>query len=151
MLAAILHWMGGNRVLLATLLGWIIAQGLKVLLGVVRERRFDFRWFVGTGGMPSAHSAGVSALATAVGMTEGIEAPLFAVALIFALVTMFDAHGVRRAAGQQAGLLNAIIDDIYWKRPIADERLRELIGHTPIEVFVGSAIGILLAVACVTA
>lgn len=138
-----------NRVLLAALLGWIVGQGLKVLLGVATERRFNFRWFVGTGGMPSAHSAGVSALATAVGLTHGFGSPLFAVALIFALVTMFDAQGVRRAAGQQAEILNTVLGDIYWKRPIAGGRLKELIGHTPIEVFVGSAIGILLAIICV--
>lgn len=140
-----------NHVLTAALLGWIVAQSLKVLLGVVTERRFNFRWFVGTGGMPSAHSAGVSALATAVGLTRGFDSPLFAIALIFALVTMFDAQGVRRAAGQQAELLNAILEDIYWKRPIAEGRLKELLGHTPIEVFVGAALGILLAIACVTA
>lgn len=140
-----------NRVLLATFLGWIVAQGLKVTLGVVAQRRFDFRWFLGTGGMPSAHSAGVSALTTAVGMTQGFHSPLFAVALIFSLVTMFDAQGVRRAAGQQARLLNAVLDDLYWRRPIAEARLREFLGHTPVEVFVGSAIGILLAIACVTA
>lgn len=139
-----------NRVLLATMLGWIVAQGLKVLLGVIRQRRFDFRWFLDTGGMPSAHSAGVSALATAIGITQGVRSPLFAVALIFALVTMFDAQGVRRASGQQARILNAMLEDIYWKRPIAEARMREFLGHTPIEVFVGSAIGILLAIACVT-
>lgn len=143
--------MADNRVLLATLVGWIVAQGLKVLLGVVTERRFDFRWFVGTGGMPSAHSAGVSSLATAVGLTKGWESPIFAVALIFALVTMFDAQGVRRAAGQQAEILNTMLGDIYWKRPIADGRLKELIGHTPIEVFVGGAIGVLVAIICVSA
>lgn len=140
-----------NRVLCATLLGWLVAQSLKVFLGVVRERRFNFRWFVGTGGMPSSHSAGVSSLATAIGMTQGFQSPLFAVSLIFALVTMFDAQGVRRAAGQQAEMLNTMIDDIYWKRPIAETRLKELLGHSPVEVFVGASIGILLAIACVTA
>lgn len=149
MLSTILQQWLENRVLLAAVLGWVVAQGLKVLLGVVTERRFNFRWFVGTGGMPSAHSAGVSALATAIGMTKGFDSPLFAVALIFALVTMFDAQGVRRAAGQQAEILNDIVDDIYWKRPIAGGRLKELIGHTRIEVFVGSALGILLAIICV--
>ena len=139
-----------NRVLVAACLGWIVAQSLKVLLGVVTERRFNFRWFVGTGGMPSAHSAGVSALATGIGLTQGVRSPLFAIALIFALVTMFDAQGVRRAAGQQAELLNTILNDIYWKRPIADAKLKELIGHTPVEVFVGGAIGVLLAIVCVT-
>ena len=128
-----------------------MAQGVKVLLGVVTERRFNFRWLVGSGGMPSSHSAGVSALATSVGIVEGLSSPIFAVTLVVALVIMFDAQGVRRATGQQAEALNKMLEDIYWKRPIAETRLIELIGHTPIEVFVGSAIGILLAIACVSA
>ena len=148
MLTQTFHHVVDNRALLAAVLGWIVAQGLKVLLGVARERRFNFRWLVGTGGMPSAHSAGVSALATAVGMTSGWDSPIFALALIFALVIMFDAQGVRRASGQQAEILNAIMDDVYWRRPIAGERLLRFLGHTPIEVLVGSAIGILLAMVC---
>ena len=147
----IIHRLIDNRILLAAILGWVVAQGVKVLLGVVTERRFNFRWLVGSGGMPSSHSAGVSALATRVGIVEGLSSPIFAVTLVVALVIMFDAQGVRRATGQQAEALNKMLEDIYWKRPIAETRLIELIGHTPIEVFVGSAIGILLAIACVSA
>lgn len=147
----IIHRLIDNRILLAAILGWVVAQGVKVLLGVVTERRFNFRWLVGSGGMPSSHSAGVSALATSVGIVEGLSSPIFAVTLVVALVIMFDAQGVRRATGQQAEALNKMLEDIYWKRPIAETRLIELIGHTPIEVFVGSAIGILLAIACVSA
>lgn len=135
-----------NRVLGATLLGWLIAQSIKVAIAVRQKNRFDVRWFLGTGGMPSAHSAGVSALAMSVGFQMGFHTAAFAVALIFALVTMFDAQGVRRAAGKQAGVLNKMIDEIYAKGQVSQERLKELLGHTPIEVFVGSALGSLIAV-----
>lgn len=95
--------------------------------------------------MPSAHAAGVSALATAVGLNVGFESPLFAVTCIFSLVTMFDAQGVRRATGRQAGVLNKIIDDIYLNKGIREERLKELIGHTPFQVIVGALLGVVLA------
>lgn len=95
--------------------------------------------------MPSAHSAGVGALATGVGLEMGFHTASFAVATIFALVTMFDAQGVRRAAGRQAAILNKIIDDMYTTGQVSEERLKELIGHTPVEVIVGAAIGCFLA------
>lgn len=140
-----LHQFFQNQVLWATLAAWLVAQTLKVFLAVRREHQFDFRWFLGTGGMPSAHSSGVSALAVGVGLTTGFHTAGFAVALIFALVTMFDAQGVRRAAGRQAVLLNKILDEIYSRGELSESRLKELVGHTPIEVFVGAAIGALLA------
>lgn len=135
-----------NRVLWTTLLSWVVAQSIKVASAVRQKKSFDVRWFLGTGGMPSAHSAGVSSLAVAVGLQGGFHTAAFAVALIFALVTMFDAQGVRRAAGRQAMVLNQMIDEIYVKGQVSQERLKELLGHTPIEVFVGSALGSLIAV-----
>ncbi len=135
-----------NRVLCATVLSWVVAQTIKVLLAVRRERRFDFRWLGGMGGMPSVHSAGVAALATGVGLEKGFESAAFAVALVFALVTMFDAQGVRRAAGKQAVILNKMVSEVYTRGQVSEERLKELIGHTPIEVLVGGVIGCLLAV-----
>ena len=135
-----------NHVLIVTFLAWLIAQTLKVSLGVLRTKRFDFRWFIGTGGMPSAHAAGSSALATIIGLDYGFNTVVFALAAVFAVVTMFDAQGVRRSTGRQASILNKILDDIYWKGKIEEDRLKELIGHTPIEVFMGAIIGILLAV-----
>ena len=136
---------GHNHILMVTLLAWFIAQTIKVALGVLRTHRFDFRWFIGTGGMPSAHAAGSSALAVVVGLDYGFDTPLLALAAVFAIVTMFDAQGVRRSSGKQAQLLNKILDDIYWKGKIQEDRLKELLGHTPVEVFMGSIIGILLA------
>jgi acid phosphatase family membrane protein YuiD len=135
-----------NHVLMVTLLAWAIAQTIKVALGVFRTKRFDFRWFIGTGGMPSAHAAGSSALAVIIGLDYGFDTVLFALATVFAVVTMFDAQGVRRSTGKQASILNKVLDDIYWKGKIEEDRLKELIGHTPIEVFMGSIIGILLAI-----
>ena len=135
-----------NKILAITLTVWAIAQSFKVLMGVVRERRFNFRWFIGTGGMPSSHTAGASALATTCGLVYGFDSAIFALAAVFALVTMFDAQGVRRATGQQAELLNQILDDIYWKGKLESNRLIELIGHTPIQVFTGAIIGISFAI-----
>jgi hypothetical protein len=134
-----------NKIFMTTLVSWLIAQALKVTLGVIREKKFDFRWFVGTGGMPSSHAAGVSCLATAVGLEYGFDSVYFAIALVFTLVVMFDAQGVRRSTGKQARILNKIMEDIYWKGKIRENQLRELIGHTQVEVIVGSLLGILIA------
>jgi acid phosphatase family membrane protein YuiD len=131
-----------NKVVIATFLAWFIAQLLKVAIGAVVEKRFNFRWFVGTGGMPSSHTAGVSALATSVGIQEGAGTAIFVVALLFAIVVICDAQGFRRSAGKQAEVLNRILDDIYWKKRIQEDRLKELLGHTPIQVFAGLALGI---------
>ena len=134
-----------NRVLIATFAAWLVAQTLKVLLGVIRQKRFDFRWFIGTGGMPSSHAASVCALATAVGLTFGFYSPLFAVTFVFTIIILFDAQGVRRTVGRQAEVLNKILDDLYWKGRITEERLKELLGHTPVEVLTGMLLGIIIA------
>lgn len=134
-----------NRVIWATLLAWLITQGGKVTANVLQARRFNFKWLFSTGGMPSAHSAGVAALATAVGLIHGFETPLFAVTLIFALITMFDAQGVRRAVGRQATLLNQMLEELYVRGHIGEQRVKEFFGHTPLEVFVGALMGIVIA------
>ena len=135
-----------NRILVVTLSVWAIAQTVKVLLGVIREKRFNFRWFIGTGGMPSSHSAGVTAMATTIGLRDGFDSGLFAMAAVVALVIMFDAQGVRRSTGIQAGILNTIMDDIYWKGKIETKRLAEFIGHSPFQVLVGLLLGLFLAI-----
>ncbi len=137
--------LSGNRIFIAVLLAWAIAQGTKVFLGIVTEKRFNFKWFLGTGGMPSAHAATVSALATAIGLKCGVKSYLFAVTLIFAWIVLMDAQGFRRSAGKQAEALNKILDDIYWRKKIGEARLKELLGHTPFEVLMGAIIGILAA------
>jgi acid phosphatase family membrane protein YuiD len=97
--------------------------------------------------MPSAHAASVATLATAVGLKEGFSSSLFALSAIVALIAMFDAQTWRRSIGIQARILNNIMDDVYAGRKVEEEKLRELIGHTPIEVFVGGLLGILVAFA----
>ncbi len=134
-----------NKVLMVTFTSWLIAQSIKVSIGVVRERRFNFKWLIGTGGMPSSHAAGATALATACGLHSGFSSVPFALATVFALVTMFDAQGVRRSAGQQAAILNQIMDDMYWSGKIESDKLMELIGHSPLQVLVGGLLGIVLS------
>ena len=134
-----------NKVFIITLYAWIIAQTIKVIIGVMRQRRFDFRWLVGTGGMPSSHSAGATCLATILGLEYGFNSPYFALAAFFAIVVMFDAQGVRHSTGRQARILNKIMDDIYWQGRTSEGRLRELIGHTPIEVLAGALLGTAIA------
>lgn len=134
-----------NKIFMTALSAWLVAQTIKVTIGVIREKRFDFRWFVGTGGMPSSHAAGAACLAGAVGFEYGFSSVYFALAASFAIVVMFDAQGVRRAAGKQAHILNKITEDIYWQGRIKEHRLRELVGHTPVEVIAGGLLGIAIA------
>jgi len=134
-----------NKILIITVSVWAIAQVIKVVVGIIREKRFNFRWFIGTGGMPSSHAAGAAALATSTGLYVGWASPMFALATVFALVTMFDAQGVRRSAGHQASILNQILDDMYWKGKIKTEKLFELVGHTPLQVLSGALLGCFLA------
>lgn len=130
------------RYLLPALLAWVIAQALKVIVVSVRRRRLDFRAWAETGGMPSSHSAMVAALTTAVGRIDGLASSAFAIAVIFSFVVMYDAQGVRRAAGLQAAILNRLVDDLMAHRGIEETRLRELLGHTPVEVLVGAVLGV---------
>jgi len=133
-----------NKVFWITNLSWLTAQGLKVIIGLVTEKKFNFNWILRTGGMPSAHSAAVVGLASSLGKEVGYSSPLFAMSCFFALMTMFDAQTWRRSIGVQARILNRIMDDLHSKRKIQDDRLKELAGHTPIEVFAGALIGIIV-------
>ncbi len=120
---------------------------MKVFVILVRDKRLDLRYFVTSGGMPSAHSAIVCALATAVAMTHGIGSVTFGIAVVLALIVTYDSAGVRQSVSQQSVVLNRIVQELRFKRPIAEvERdLREFIGHTPFQVIVGAALGILVA------
>ena len=124
-----------------------LVQLSKVLTYLVREKKINFRRFVETGGMPSSHAASVSALSTCVGLREGVGSVLFGVVVYFSLIVMYDAAGLRRAAGRQASLLNRILHEHIQLPGQPHERLRELLGHTPIEVLVGAIIGILFSFA----
>ncbi len=136
-----------NSSLWSSAIGWAAAQGIKMTLAWRKTREFDFRYFISTGGMPSAHSAAVCALATSVGLRNGLDSTAFAVALIFAIVVMFDAQSVRRAAGQQARLLNQIVAEFFKEHHFQKKRLAELLGHTRLEVFFGMLLGIAIALA----
>ncbi len=120
---------------------------LKVFVILVREKRLDLRYFVTAGGMPSAHSAIVCALATALAMTQGVGSAAFSIAVVLALIVVYDAAGVRQSVGQQSVVLNRIVREFRFRRPITEvERdLREFIGHTPFQVIVGAALGVLVA------
>jgi len=134
-----------NRIFFVGFWSWVIAQTIKVFLGVLREKRFNFRWFVGSGGMPSSHAALTTGLMTSIGLYYGFDSGLFAMAFAFMVITMFDAQGVRRQSGHQAEALNKIIDDLYANKGVQEERLKELFGHTPVEVFAGGFVGIVIA------
>ncbi len=135
-----------SKIVLVTTLAWVFAQGFKVLNYYLKHRKINFRLFVGTGGMPSSHSAFVCGLATSIGYEAGFDSPVFFLALGMALVIMSDAAGVRRAAGQQAQILNELVDDFYKNKPIPPAKLKELLGHTPTQVFVGAFVGIAVAI-----
>lgn len=134
-----------NPTIWAAFSAWLFAQTVKMAFFFVRTRKINFAYLVSTGGMPSAHSAFASALATSVALRVGMADPLFAIALAFALVVMFDAQSVRRAAGLQARVLNQIIDELFKTRRVAEGRLVELLGHTRLEVFFGMLVGVFVA------
>lgn len=134
----------GNRVLWASLLGWFIAQFIKTVRSLVLSRKLKPGYLVASGGMPSSHSALVTGLATAVARINGLGSTAFALAAIFAAVVMYDASGVRRAVSKQAHILNLMVDDFFHERGINEKRLYELIGHTPIQVFAGALLGIVI-------
>lgn len=121
---------------------WFIVQCIKVILELITNKKLNIRRLVGSGGMPSSHSAFVCSLATTVGITEGVGSPLFAICICLAGIVMYDAAGVRRAAGKQARIINQIIES-EGKKINVHEKLIELLGHTPLEVYVGATVGIL--------
>lgn len=122
-------------------MSWGLAQTIKFILPILLRREINFRRLVETGGMPSAHTAFVTALTTTIGFKEGFDSPLFALSVVFSLVVMYDATGIRQAAGKQAVILNRILNDFYHDVPLKPQYLRELLGHTPVEVFFGVIIG----------
>ena len=129
------------KFLLAPLVAWAIAQAAKVILTSMRQRRLNLRVLAETGGMPSSHAAIVMGLTTAIGKYAGVSSAAFAIALIFSFVVMYDAAGLRRAAGRQAAILNRLVEDLVHMRGMQEQRLRELLGHTPFEVVVGALLG----------
>lgn len=140
----------GNKVLDVSVLAWFIAQLIKVIIELSMRKKFNIKRFFGAGGMPSSHSAFVVAMTIAVGKVSGFYSPIFALSVGFALVVMFDAQGIRRSAGEQAKVLNHIMDN--WEPDESDESeglekdLKELLGHTPVEVVAGAILGIMVGI-----
>ena len=134
-----------NTILISAVTAWFIAQVLKVIINFTIHRTFDLGFLISSGGFPSSHSATVSALTLGIGKYYGWDSPIFAVAAIFAMIVMYDAAGVRRAAGKQAEVINQLVEGLYQQMShLSQERLKELIGHTPFEVFAGATVGILV-------
>lgn len=142
-----LHDLITNWVLIIALCAWMLAQLVKLLVALAQGKGLDLSFFISSGGMPSAHSAMVCALATAVGMKDGFGSAYFAITVILALVVTYDAAGVRQSVGQQSVVLNRIILELKRKEPMIkiEADLRELMGHTPFEVYIGAALGIVMA------
>lgn len=141
-----------NYILIAALSGWLVAQIIKAILHMVVTGEFQVERLFGDGGMPSCHSATVCALATSTGLAYGIDSGMFAVAFIFATIVINDAMGVRLETGRQAKVINEMMDLFKemgksGKNMSAQETLKELVGHTPLQVLVGATIGILVALA----
>lgn len=132
--------------LIAALIGWFVAQGLKIPIHYLVERVWDCRRFFGSGGMPSSHTAMVVASSIMVGSLEGFGSPVFAVAVVLSFIVMYDATGVRRETGRQAEVINQILRDVLINgKPISDKELKELVGHKPVEVFGGFLVGLTVA------
>jgi acid phosphatase family membrane protein YuiD len=134
-----------NRILVASFIAWAVAQLSKTMYDLIRYRKIRLSRLVSAGGMPSSHSALVTSLATATGRLAGIDSAAFAISLVLAAIVMYDAAGVRRAVSIQARILNQMIDEAFQGKPFAEERLRELIGHTPTQVLVGGLLGVGIA------
>lgn len=132
------------RYIIVPFFTWVAIQIFKVIWDLVTTKKFNFKRVLGAGGMPSAHSAVVIALTTMIGRSQGTTSPMFGIALIFSLVVMYDATGVRREAGKQAHLLNEIINTPELSQVQVKEKLVEALGHTPIQVFVGALVGFII-------
>ena len=132
------------KYLIIPLATWFCIQVFKVIWDLVVTHKFNFKRILGAGGMPSSHSAVVTSLATMVGKAYGIDSAIFAISLIFACIVMYDAAGVRRAAGKQAKLLNKIVETPGLTNLQVQERLVEVLGHTPLQVIVGATIGVVV-------
>lgn len=137
-----------NYILASAISAWFIAQVSKAFLHFLQTKKFDLERLFGPGGMPSAHSALVCAMVMALARKEGVRSSVFALGLVFAVVVMYDAMGVRRSAGEHAKLLNKMVAD-WWDNDHEfknDEKLKEFVGHTPLEVLSGALVGVLVAI-----
>lgn len=135
-----------NKYIYIPMILWILIQAYKVVYDLYKTKKFNFKRILGAGGMPSSHSAVVVSIATLIGKNYGVDSAIFALSLIVALVVMYDACGVRRAAGKQAKVLNEIVNTPGLSSIQVQEKLQEALGHTPIQVFVGALIGLIAGI-----
>ena len=135
-----------NQILIASLVSCLLAQFLKIPFHRLIHKEWDITRCIGSGGMPSSHSSSVCTLATCVGITEGFASSMFAIVVVFALIVMYDASGVRKAAGEQAKILNRIIKKFEKQEFQIDNELKELIGHTKPEVWAGALLGVVIGI-----
>jgi acid phosphatase family membrane protein YuiD len=138
----------GNRILVSAVTGWFVAQILKTLIYTLMTKRFEPERLVGSGGMPSSHSSTVCAMATASGQIYGLGSFEFAVTVIIAIIVMHDAMGVRLETGKQAKLINEIVETFKTMngKTLAEEKLKEFVGHTPLQVLMGAILGIAIGI-----
>jgi len=134
-----------NKLLWIPLATWLLVQLFKLIVEIIsaKDRKINFKRIIGAGGMPSSHTACITSLATSIGMTQGFGSPLFALATVFCFIVMYDAAGVRRSAGKQAAVLNKMMENDGVN---VQEKLVELLGHSPFEVFIGAIVGIVLGI-----
>ena len=132
-----------NKYIYVPIILWTCIQTFKVIYDLVTTKKLNFKRILGAGGMPSSHSAVVTSIATLIGKYQGVDSAIFGLALMFALVVMYDACGVRRAAGKQAKVLNEIVNTPGLSGVEIQGKLQEALGHTPVQVFVGALIGII--------
>ncbi len=133
-----------NRSLIVPVFTWLIAQSIKFIYDFVKNNKIDFKKFISSGGMPSSHTAFTVTLSTILGMHNGFDSDIFALSVIFSLIVMADAAGLRRAAGKQAEVLNRLVNSSEHIQ--LDKELKVLLGHTPVEVFAGAALGIITGI-----
>jgi acid phosphatase family membrane protein YuiD len=134
-----------NHILISALVAWTLAQAAKVPVEFFSTRRWNWALLFSVGGMPSSHSALVASTAHAIGLHLGFDSPIFALALVVAIVVIYDATGIRRETGMHAEIINSMISDLAAGHPLKGEELREILGHTPIQVLAGALVGIIIA------
>ncbi|NLI88820.1 MAG: divergent PAP2 family protein [Epulopiscium sp.] len=137
-----------NKVLIVSILSWATAQALKFIITYIQDGKWDFTKLVSAGGMPSSHSSFVTALTVGIGRVEGFDTPLFAACAVISFIIMYDATGVRWEAGQQAAVINRIVEILQDPDIKLETQLKEILGHTPLQVFAGIILGITFGVIC---
>ncbi len=134
-----------NKILLVSVFAWFLAQLIKLVIEIIKAKKIDLSLLYSSGGMPSSHSSFVTSLATSVGFASGFHSPEFSICFVFSCVVMYDATGVRQEAGKQAEILNKFLENIKNHGVIMDKKLKELIGHTPLQVMAGAILGVVVS------